>query len=85
MGKYRILVKTDGIVNDFIIGKISGIIWALSGMPEVEQAVMKNKKKNYEYQVFECTDEQYQDIVNAIWNRYGGIVKYEIEEILEED
>lgn len=84
MSTYKITVKKEGILNDYIMGRITGIIWALSGMPEVEPAVMKNVKHNYEYQVFQCTDEQYQDIVGAIENRYGGIVNYWFEELMEE-
>lgn len=82
MKTYRITIFDIDKLNDYIIGKISGIIWGISGMPEVEAAWMKNKKENLEHHRFCCTEEQCQAIFDAINKRYGKMVSYKIEEIV---
>ena len=61
-------------LNDYIQGRITGIIYVLIGMPDICWAWMR-RRDGVEYMRFECTDEQYQTILNAIDKDYGRLIE----------
>ena len=65
-------------LNEYIQGRISGIIYALSGMPEIGYAWMR-RTNGVEYMRFDCTDEQFALIKETIGKLYGDFIKYELE------
>lgn len=65
--KQRCIILYPGRgLNDYIRGRIAGIIHVLIGMPEVPYGWVERRSSGIEYMLFECTDEQYQTIIDQI-------------------
>ena len=72
MDTYQIMLSGEKL-NDYIEGRISGIIYALSGMPDMEHAVecMDDGSKVI---TFNCSEAQFHTIAMAINNVYGRVI-----------
>ena len=61
-------------MNEYIRGRVSGIMWSLSGMPDNGYPWVKpGKSISWEICV-ECTVEEFDNIVNAINKLYAGYI-----------
>ena len=76
MNKYKITVGGAGL-NEYIQGRISGIVHVLSGMPAKGYGWMRHDDDGRETLTFECTEEQYQTIVTSVKNLYGHLIDLE--------
>lgn len=74
---HYIRVEHNDKLNEYIQGRMSGIIYALSGMPEIGYA-WQRRVDGSELLRFDCTDEQFEQIREAINNCYGGVINYAI-------
>lgn len=75
--KTYILKITGEDLNPYIIGKISGIIDAMTGIPDEPYPNRQYSNGHCEI-YFDATEEQYKNIMAAIDKRYKGIVEYVI-------
>lgn len=69
MKKYEILVHGPA-ANDYIMGRISGIIYALSGMPEKEYAWKIESDGLDCLLIYEATEEQHLTITRCVYHLY---------------
>ena len=77
--EHLIMLVSDVNLNDYIRGRISGIIYALSGMPEEGYGWMRDADNGNELLCFDCTEEQYTAITATINKLYGDLIEYEFE------
>ena len=70
MKTYEMLLHGPAI-NDYIKGRIGGIIYALTGMPEKEYAFAESKDGLDVYMQFDATQEQCETVVNCINKIYN--------------
>lgn len=63
-------------LNDYQKGRISGIIYALSGMPEKTYPWRMHKDSVYWIATFDGTDKQYCAVIDAIERAYPGVIFY---------
>ena len=73
--KSYILKVTGENLNPYIIGKISGIIDAMTGIPDKPYPNRQYSNGHCEI-YFDATEKQYKNIMAAIDKRYKGIVEY---------
>lgn len=70
-----ILKLTGENLNQYIIGKISGIIDAMTGIPD--EPYLNRQYSNGHCEIyFDAAEGQYKDIMAAIDKRYKGVVEY---------
>lgn len=78
MNTYKINLSGDKL-NSYIRGRIHGIIWVLTGMPEMMYANKMHPDGSWDLR-FDATEEQYDTVVNAINKTvYAGIIDYHFE------
>ena len=71
------MITLDGTkLNEFQQGKVSGIIWALTGMPEKSYAIKVSKDGSEVTMTFDCTDQQFFNVMDAINTAYPGVIIY---------
>lgn len=75
--EYCIILYPCKELNDYIQGRITGIIYVITGKPEIPSAWMRHTNSGIEYMRFTCTDEQYRMITETICMEYGDLLKYE--------
>lgn len=78
MKHYIVITRTEKL-NDYIQGRICGLIDGLSGLPDKVYNWTIDYEKNTETLPFECTDEQFQIIVKVIDDIYLHSIQYEFE------
>jgi hypothetical protein len=72
-----ILKLTGENLSQYVIGKISGIIDAMTGIPD--ELYPNRQYSNGHCEIyFDATDDQYKNIMTAIDKRYKGVVEYVI-------
>lgn len=76
MKKY-VLKLTGENLNQYVIGKISGIIDALTDFPDEPHPNRQYPNGHCEIH-FRATKDQCIDILKALDRRYGGIVEYKV-------
>jgi hypothetical protein len=70
-------VVIDVNANEYIRGRISGITYVLTGMPE-QTFGWRQREEGSDYDwFFVATQEQYQTIIDTIEKLYPGVIKYE--------
>ena len=69
MKKYEMLVHGPA-VNNYIMGRISGIIYVLSGMPEKEYVWKIESDGRDCLLIYEASEEQHLAITRCIHHRY---------------
>jgi hypothetical protein len=74
MKRHKIIIERVGLYNEYISGRIFGMIHVLSGMPEKVYAW--DRTDRYESLPFECTDEQFRTIVEAIGRNFWSSITY---------
>jgi hypothetical protein len=70
-----ILKLSGGNLNQYVIGKISGIIDAMTGVPDKPYPNRQYSNGHCEI-YFDATEEQCKNIMAAIDKRYKGVVEY---------
>jgi hypothetical protein len=70
MKTYEVLLHGPAM-NDYIKGRINGIIYALSGMPEKEYAWTMSKNTPDVTMRFDATEEQCEAIVSSLNKLYS--------------
>lgn len=66
-------------VNDYIRGRISGILCAICECPNgIAYPVMRNTKTNMEILRVKCTPEQYVQFKKMIEEKYPGLCKFDV-------
>lgn len=73
--KSYILKLTGENLNPYIIGKVSGIIDAMIGVPDESYPYRQYSNGHCEI-YFDATEVQYKNIMMAIDKRYKGIIEY---------
>lgn len=73
---HMIIFALNDKLSEYILGRISAIVWVISGMPEREYAW--DSWTDSEIYHFKCTDEQFTTIVETIDKAYGSVINYEI-------
>ena len=63
--------------NEYIRGRISGMSYILTGMPEKVYGWGYRKDKDEWVWLFGATKELYQTVIDAIEKVYPGVIKYE--------
>lgn len=63
-------------MNDFMRGRISGIVYVLMGMPKETWGWFKREASNEWVWFVECTDDEYLDIVDTIEIAHPGVIIY---------
>lgn len=76
MKTYQIIID-DAELNDFQRGRISGIIYCLTGMPEVMCAWYRTSGDNGYEIPYHATEEQHRQVVDVIAKSFPGVVAYE--------
>lgn len=77
MGTYSITLSGEHL-NEYIEGRISGMIYVLTGMPNSRYAWRKHEDDERSYLNFKATEEQYNAICEAIDKTYFGFIEYDI-------
>lgn len=70
-----ILKLTGENLNPYVIGKVSGIIDAMIGVPDEPYPNRQYSNGHCEI-YFDATGKQYRNIMAAIDKRYRGIIEY---------
>ena len=73
--KTYILKLTGDNLNLYVIGKVSGIIDAMTGIPGKPYPNRQYGNGHCEI-YFDATEKQYRNIMAAIDKRYKGIIEY---------
>lgn len=76
MKVYTVILNGER-VNDYIRGRISGMAYVLTGMPERTYSWRKLENCNHWYMDIECTEVQYLAVVEVIENVYPGVILQE--------
>lgn len=72
--KHAIAINTK-MLNDYQIGRISGIVYCLSGMPEKEFGHTVDTSTDTRVIHYLCDEEQHKNIVDTIERKYPGVIK----------
>ena len=76
MKTYELLINGN-VVNDYILGRISGIIYVIAGMPEVAYAWRITEDHKNCTVKYDATEEQHKAIIECIDKNYpkalGGV------------
>lgn len=70
---YEIVLDKEKL-NDYKKGRISGMIYVLSGKPYKAFAWARKKDDTHYYAVTKCTEEQFKEIVDTIEDVYPGVI-----------
>ena len=77
--RHSIKLMNNGKLNDYIVGRISGIIHVLTGMPDKGYPLKVCDDTGDVNVQFDCTDEQYQRVIETIDRMYGSMIAYNAE------
>ena len=84
MKTYMIVVRPGRLeLSDYIEGRISGAIYALTGNPKMEYALHEAKNGSYVKKPFDATEDQFKAVVACIDSMYEGVIDYEFIECRE--
>lgn len=75
--KTYIMKLHGGNLTQYSIGKVSGMIDILTGMPNKPYPNRQHPNGDCELR-FIATDEQYDAIMKAIGKRYSGVIEYTV-------
>lgn len=73
----RYITLDESQLTPYKLGRISGIVYVIIGMPDTLHAWMKPEDSNKLVLTFNCTEEQYQAAVEVIEKVYPGVIIYE--------
>ena len=73
----RYIILDESQLTPYKLGRISGIVYVIIGMPDTIHAWVKPEDSNQLALTFKCTEEQHKTAVEVIEKVYPGVIMYE--------